>query len=70
MKLRTKRHTLMGDRVPLVALDERNHRPPKEAFELPPEPQPVKGWRAIAYADVAADVVERYVTSSGDGSSD
>lgn len=59
MRLRTKRHTLMGERVPLVALDVRLHRPPKEAFELPPEPQPIKGWRAVAYGEVARDVVGR-----------
>ncbi len=79
MKLRTKRHTLMGDRVPLVELDERLHRSP-EPMEKPTR-QPIAGMVTIPGAKLGvvrewAEAMgylpkeERLVGSSGDGSSD
>lgn len=82
MKLRTKRCTLMGERVPLVALDESLHRAVFEPETAPaPQREPIAGMVTIpgtkltvvrewAVAMGYLPPEEEHISSSGDGSHD
>lgn len=79
MKLRAQRVSIIGDRLPLVPLDERLHEPPRDDTEKKTDRLvdmiAIPGARLRVCRDWAEAMgymptEERFVTSMGDGGDD